>query len=372
LIFSKVRRTLNLVVIFLVNEKLFTFLLILYFALISLTKGYVLLLSEFVDYKSIAVITSFIFLSRALDASGIFPNLATKLMGLARSSLKMLIMLLLLMTAISASLIMNDASLFIYIPLVISISNIYGSPLPILVTLITLAANIGSSLTPFGNPQNIIIWQHYHVSFYKFIINLLPFFTIAFSLVVVYALTLLRGCRHRISSPPPPIKVNKRLLVTSLILLPIDVVLVQTGMQFMALALTTFIMLLLHKDIVVKADYVLIAVFILMFADFGGIAYFLQEMRILPMLTGGAYVLLISALLSQGISNVPATLILMNNVRDWVPLTVGVNLGGVGLAIGSLANLITLRLSRIRWRDYHKFALPYFLALLLIMLVVYR
>ena len=76
-------------------------------------------------------------------------------------------------------------------------------------------------------------------------------------------------------SSSPPIKVGKGLLISSLILLPIDVVLSQTRMQFMALALTASIILLLSKDIVVKADYVLIAVFILMFTDFEGIAYFL-------------------------------------------------------------------------------------------------
>lgn len=358
-------------VFFLVNEKLFTLLLVLYLALVFLTNGLTLHLNEFVDFKSIAVITSFIFLSRALDASGIFPNLAIKLIGLARSSLKLFMLLLLFMTAASAALIMNDASLFIYIPLTASICTLFSLPLSLMATLITLSANIGSSLTPFGNPQNIIIWQHYGIPFHEFIINLLPFFAIAFSILTIYALLLLKSSKQRVLSPPPPLKISKRLLIPSLVLLPINVALAQTGMQYMALALTASVMILLNKNIVVKADYVLIAIFVLMFADFGGIAYFLQEMKVFPTFSGGTSILLFSALLSQGVSNVPATLMLINNVKNWVPLAVGVNLGGVGLVTGSLANLITLRLSRIGWREYHKFALPYFLALLLLMLVVF-
>ena len=57
-------------------------------------------------------------------------------------------------------------------------------------------------------------------------------------------------------------------------------------------------------------------------------------MKVFPTLTGGIYVLLFSASLSQGVSNIPATLMLMNNVRDWVPLAVGVNLDGAGLVNG--------------------------------------
>ena len=367
-----VKEALNRIWVFLINEKIFTFLLILYFIVTLLTKGSTLALNRFVNFKSIAVIASFIFISRALDASGIFPNIAVRLTSLSRSSLRIFTFLLLTIVALSAALIMNDASLFIYVPLIMSACRIYNLPIPVMATLITLAANIGSALTPIGNPQNIIVWQHYGVQFHEFLISLMPFFTAAFLILIPYSLVLVRGQGLRLSGRPPPLKVSKLLLTASLTLLPLDVMLSEMGMQYLSLVLTASVLFAISREVIVGADYVLISIFILMFADFRGLASILQGLSIYPLISGRATIILYSALLSQAISNVPAAILLVNGVRDWMALAVGVNLGGVGFITGSLANLITLRLTHISLKDYHKYALPYFASLLVATLLIYR
>ncbi len=70
---------------------------------------------------------------------------------------------------------MNDTAILVYAPMAASFSRLCGYPLAALVTYVTIAANVGSALTPFGNPQNLIIWAHYDPSMSEFILAMAPF-----------------------------------------------------------------------------------------------------------------------------------------------------------------------------------------------------
>ncbi|RLG83267.1 MAG: hypothetical protein DRO39_08655 [Thermoprotei archaeon] len=102
-------------------------------------------------------------------------------------------------------------------------------------------------------------------------------------------------------------------------------------------------------------DIPLLAVFALMFLDFGELATLLHNL-LNPFLTSPLITMLVAVTLSQAISNVPATIILSSAPRKlWRYIAIGVNLGGTGFILGSLANLILLRLTRVGLRDYHRY-----------------
>jgi len=134
----------------------------------------------------------------------------------------------------------------------------------------------------------------------------------------------------------------------------------QYGLVLLAVAITVVTLMLIRREVVTGADYPLVAVFNLMFTDFRGLAHLVA-----PAYTGVSIYsplagVLIPAVLSRVVSNIPATLLLLGHVSCWTALAVGVNLGGVGTVVGSLANVIALRLTGMTAKEFHKITSPYF------------
>ena len=153
-------------------------------------------------------------------------------------------------------------------------SRILNTDSAVYAALVTIAVNAGSAMTPIGNPQNVIIWQHYRVPFHVFIGSLAPFTLISMLVLLAYSQAI--ASRSRSAGPataPPSVKVNKVLVSASLTLLILDVVLAQYGLALLAAAITAVTLILIRREVVAGADYPLMAVFILMFADFRGLAH---------------------------------------------------------------------------------------------------
>jgi len=359
------RKLASLIKSFIIKEKLLTILIILYLITLVLTSGAVANLPKYVDFRAIALITSLLLISRGIESSGVFTLASIKLLTASRGSLTNLLILTSLITAGTAALVMNDTSLFIYVPLVVTMSRLLGIDKALLATVVTIAANVGSSLTPIGNPQNVIIWQHYGVGFSDFVATLAPFTALGMSLLIAYVAVLSRGLglgRYLVRAPPP-VRVNYSVLTTSSALLVANLVLAHLGMHYFALAVTVAVLLVIRREVVLRADYPLIAMFILMFADFRGLASVINIKY--PLLSTSLGTVVVATLLSQVVSNVPATILLIDSVSKWGALAVGVNLGGTGFILGSLANVITIRLGGVSVREFHKYELPYFTILTL-------
>ena len=247
-------------------------------------------------------------------------------------------------------------------------SRILNTDSAVYAALVTIAVNAGSAMTPIGNPQNVIIWQHYRVPFHVFTGSLAPFTLISMLVLLAYSQAI--ASRSRSAGPataPPSVKVNKVLVSASLTLLILDVVLAQYGLALLAAAITVVTLILIRSEVVTGADYPLMAIFILMFADFRGLAHLAASAFAGVSICGPLAGILVPAVLSQVVSNVPATLLLIGHVSSWSALAVGANLGGVGTVTGSLANVIALRLAGMSAKEFHKITLPYF-ALLTVVL----
>ncbi len=315
------------------------------------------------DWESLSLITSLIIASKALELSGVFVRLSSKLIALSSGSERRLMLILLPVIAFTSALIMNDTAMLVFIPLVALTSELSGIDKAKAVTLSAIAANAGSSLTPIGNPQNVIIWQTYGISFGAFTRAMLPFVTIWLLLLLAFALSV-RDRRLEVGGIPA-VPLRGKAFLSALILTVTDVLLAETGRALWTFPLTFFVVLLFSREALLAFDWVLVLTFALIFVDFGEVSSLIASLG-LSFPGGGVPLMLASSLLSQAISNVPATVLLIGAKPEWLPLAVGVNAGGTGLIIGSLANLIAVRIAGISLRDFHKISVLYFLAALIL------
>lgn len=340
----------------------------LYLVLALADRSFVPRTPSLVDWGSLSLITALILTSKGLELSGVFSRLAPKIVERANGSERRLIFYMLPVIALSSAVIMNDTAMLVFIPLVVATADLAGINVARAVTLSAIAANVGSALTPIGNPQNVIIWRHYGIPFWEFTLRMLPFVLLWMLLLFLFAFSI-RERRIEIKTLPA-VALNTRLLVASSSLLVMNVALAESGLHWLALPLTALVLGLVGREALWGFDWALVLTFALIFADFNELAHLLGALNLRPP-SAGVGLLLVSTLLSQVISNVPATVLLTSGSRpDWLPLAVGVNAGGTGLIIGSIANLIAVRIARISLKDFHRYSIPYFLAALAVSMVL--
>ncbi len=339
------------------RERLLAILIVMFAFLSIIDTNFPARSLGYIDLESISLIISFMLVSKLLSVSGAFSKLSSWILSRGGN---VAIFLLLLMAELGAALLMNDTSLFFMIPLVIIISKISGCELRDLAVLVTIAANIGSALTPFGNPQNIIIWRHYHITILNFMLEMTPFFLISTGILLIFALMENLSLRK---VKIPTVRLDMKLAISALVILSLNLVLAQIGLYWMGLLISLIASSILRREVLLKIDIPLIIIFCLLFMDFGELSYLIGVWRVIPPITGFEIVLT-SSIISQLMSNVPATITLLNHISNWRALAIGVNLGGTGFITGSMANIITLRLTKIDLKKFHEVSIPYFLALL--------
>ena len=275
-------------------------------------------------------------------------------------------LLLVASTALLAMVLTNDVSLFLIVPLTLAIGGICNLPVARMAVLEALAVNAGSTLSPIGNPQNLLLWQHAQLPFLRFALAMLPAAAVMFVLVALLTLAWLPKGRvllesaqvdgHAVSAP---------LATGSIAALVAMVLAMEYGHALIgALALTLAFALLARRSLA-RIDWLLLATFAAIFLGLGHFAELPLVSRGLDRLALDRPLTLYAAgiVASQLISNVPATVLLLDRAHDAIALAVAVNVGGLGLAIGSLANLIALRLAKQPQglRLFHRVSVPFLL-----------
>jgi Na+/H+ antiporter NhaD/arsenite permease-like protein len=280
--------------------------------------------------------------------SGLVQRLAALLAARAHS-LRGLGLLLVAATALASTVLTNDVSLFLLVPLTVAIGGISNLPVLRMVVLEALAVNAGSTLSPIGNPQNLLLWQYGHLPFLGFAAAMLPAAATMFALVAALAWCWLP--RGRIAIEAAALdghRVSPALAALSLLALAGMVLMMEHGHALLGALLLLAPFALLERRTLARLDWLLLATFAAIFLGLGHFAALPAVQHALDGLDFGrpAVVYLAGIAASQLISNVPATVLLVERAPDTVALAVAVNVGGFGVAIGSLANLIALRLAR--------------------------
>ncbi len=351
---------------FLIEEKLFMFLTVLFFVLTVLTgKNMINTITSF-DVKSLVVLVSIMISSRGVVLSGFSDEIARRfLIRKKKINVYLFTSGFLVLSSLAAMLMMNDGSIFILVPMSLIIAKSLGIEPKAFVILTIIASNVGSMLSPVGNPQNIVIWSKYGIPALSFVKDMLPIYLSGLVLLLAYNRCFYKTSEMR-AVISPGIKINWLLGLTSVLLVLTDVLLVEVGYWFITLPLNIIVLFTIEKNVLLNFDYVLIGIFALMFIDFNSLSSILFSYGV--SLKGSLSVYFAGITFSQVISNVPTTLTLSNLTASayWKELSWGVNIGGLGLVHSSFANIIGLRLSGLKIKEYHRIAVPFFIFYVLI------
>ncbi len=333
--------------------------LILFVALLLVFPGALVRSIDNFPLSTLIALIGLIIITTAIEESRYFSSASIKILRRIGDERKLALFFIGLSAGL-ASFLTNDIALFIVIPLTLSVQRRIENDLGKMIVFEAIAVNIGSSLTPIGNPQNLYIWHEYNIPFHIFVANML--IPVLLSLLVLLSFILITIPRRSIEiGDVGEERVNKRLLTLSILLLLPFILLLQFRFEYIAL-LMVMLILIPFPGIVKRVDWLLIIVFALIFTDFGAIPFLLPSFSI----SNGRDVYLLSALISQITSNVPATVMLSHGTEDWRALAWGVNIGGNGLLISSLANIIAMRLSRRKLIGvFHRYSVPFFLITLI-------
>jgi Na+/H+ antiporter NhaD/arsenite permease-like protein len=319
-------------------------------------------LVRLVDWQTVGALAGLLAITQGVEKSGMLQATAQRLLG-RMTDLRSLAFLLTGGAALLSALVTNDVSLFLLVPLTRVLATQAHLPLARLVVLQALAVNAGSALTPIGNPQNLYLWHRTGDSFLGFMGMMAP--TVAIMLFWLFVAVWVLVPRTALALKPSDgtAEVQPRLLALSGGLFVAFVVALERHWLPAGLALVFVAFLLVNPRVLRGVDWALLAIIALMFVD-------LRQLAELPAVAGllqhapiaegwRAYLAAIAA--SQFISNVPATILLDGTVRDLPALAAGVSVGGFGCVLGSLANLIALRLARLPngLREFHLLSIPF-------------
>lgn len=296
---------------------------------------------------TLAGLTGLLIAIQGIRDSGMVQHAAAAVVARAHS-LRSLGLLLIAATAGLSMVLTNDVSLFLIVPLTLAIGAVSNLPVLRMVVLEALAVNAGSTLSPIGNPQNLLLWQHSQLSFLQFALAMLPAASLMLALVAVVAWLWLPG--DPVSLAPASLgkaTSSRRLGICSMAALLGMVLLIEYHHAPVGAVLLLLAFGMLARSSLARIDWALLLTFAAIFLGLGHFA----ELPLVQQLLGHfdfrqpLTLYLGGILASQVISNVPATVLLIERTHDSIALAIAVNVGGFGVAIGSLANLIALRLA---------------------------
>lgn len=300
---------------------------------------------SYINVRVLAILFGLMLIVAALGHIGTFDVLTNKLLSKVKTY-RGISLLMSLLSFFLSMFLTNDVSLVTLVPFAIMVLAPFGENRKLMFTLIimTVAANLGSMLTPIGNPQNLYLYDNYHVALPEFLLLMLPYSALSLALIVTLTFVLIKG-----SDKLPSLNKTegKKLSVVKLIiyfaLFVLNILTVVGYVHFLiSLGVTVVAMLIMDRKSFAKADYNLLATFVFFFILIGNIG---RIDAITGALSGlvSSYPVPAAVLSSQIISNVPAAMLLSAFTDDGKSLIIGTNLGGLGTLIASMASLITYR-----------------------------
>jgi Na+/H+ antiporter NhaD/arsenite permease-like protein len=324
-------------------------------------------LPELVNWHTIAILAGLMVLSRGLEDSGALLQSGYWLLARTHTE-RGLALSLVLFAALLSAIITNDVALFIVVPLTISLAKLADLPIGRLIIFQALAVNAGSAISPIGNPQNLYLWQRSGDSFIAFIWQMLPISAWMLAGLLLMTSMAFSGRRVDIHTLVAATPTRRKLFWVSLLCFPVFLLLLEWGLTGLAVTGVLVLYLLCWRRVLQGVDWLILLIFMLMFVNLGLLAqlpFMAQAANRLLTLPGSE--ITGAMLLSQFISNVPATIFLAEFSQHWYGLAWGANVGGFGLAIGSLANLIALRLGKQSglWLPFHAWSIAMLLISLL-------
>lgn len=321
--------------------------------------------AEYVDPRTIGMLFSLMTIMCGLSRLGVFRIACRHLLSVVRGP-RRLALALTLLAFFSSMLITNDVALVTFVPFALLALRTLDSPRHACFTVVmmTIAANLGSMLTPVGNPQNLYLYSVSHMRIGEFVLLMLPYAAASLALLVgAIALfgkipertqtSATRGAKpddneHADEIPqlasdaddpaPSPLRALPWATLFVLALLSVAHIL-----PYQAIVVATIaVALIADRRALTHVDYALLVTFIAFFVFVGNVGRIEMVSAALAQLID-AHELAVSVIASQVLSNVPAAILLSGFTSNFAALIVGTNLGGLGTLIASMASLISYK-----------------------------
>ena len=306
---------------------------------------------DYIDFRTLALLYCLMLVVAGLRNAGVFERLAHAVCARARSTRSMALLLILL-SFFSSMLITNDVALLTFVPFAVVLLGMTGRRQDLILVVVgqTVAANLGSMLTPVGNPQNLYLYSYYHFRAGEFFGITAPVWGLSLLLTVALGLLLPRAGLNPFLGETP--EMDRKRLWAYLGLFSLCLLTVFRLFPWPAMLLAVIAaVFVLDRKLLKSADYMLLLTFAAFFIFAGNLARLeAVDLLLRRLLAGREY--LTALLTSQVISNVPAALLLSGFTDSGRELLLGVDVGGLGTPIASLASLISLKLYS-RSQDAH-------------------
>lgn len=294
------------------------------------------------DFKTLTCLFCVLAVVCALKNIKFFYILADKIVRVFKNA-KMCVLALVYITFIGSMLIANDMALLTFLPLGYFVLTAASKRKYMAFTFImqNIAANLGGMLTPFGNPQNLYLYSKYNIPNLEFIsIMALPFL---FSIIIITVCCLIFVKSEPLKLKDEAMLLNKKRTALYLTLFALSIVIVFRVIPYwVGLIIIPTVLLVFDRKALKSVDYGLLFTFVFFFIFAGNMAR-IDIVRDLFSSLLNKNTLLVSIASCQFISNVPSAILLSQFTENYKDLLVGVNIGGVGTLISSLASLITFR-----------------------------
>lgn len=307
------------------------------------------LYADYVDFKTICILFSLMAVMEGFKETGIFSKISGALLKKAHGMTAIVLILVYLCFGLSM-FITNDVALITFVPLTITILNMTNETvkrklLVPVITIQTIAANLGSMLLPTGNPQNLYLYGISDMKLLDFILLLLPFSLMAFFIVTFWSIIKCRkvSMSSKVNIPESSKKPDMKYILIYSILFLICVLSVARIFHYLIVTLIVLTaVLIFNRKILKTVDYSLLITFVCFFIFIGNMGRIDAVNSVLRNVTVGNE-FLTAVIASQVVSNVPCAILLSGFTENYRELIFGVNIGGLGTLIASMASLISFK-----------------------------
>lgn len=302
---------------------------------------------DYIDFRVLIILFCLMLVVAGIRETGIFTVICEKLLSKLHS-VKSASLVMVLLSFFMSMLLTNDVTLITLVPFtLLMLEEIRSEKKPtaviILLVLETLAANLGSMLTPMGNPQNLYLYSKYNLTMGEFIGIIFPYSLLSLILLVLSVYIFMPDIKIQKPAEATKLKGKSRSVLFILLFAVNMLTILRILDERVLLVIIAASVFTLEKRLFLKADYSLLLTFVFFFifvGNFGAMPMMSESLR--SIMCGNETV--VSVILSQVISNVPAAILLSGLSNNASALIIGTNIGGLGTLIASMASLITYKL----------------------------
>ena len=299
----------------------------------------------YINFRVLAILFSLMLVVSAFIRIGTFDYITNKLLEKIHSE-KNISLFLVILSFFMSMFLTNDVTLVTLVPFALNVLKAFKDRRRTMYTLIlmTVSANLGSMLTPIGNPQNLYLYTEYHITLLDFIKLMLPYSTVSLVLLVISVIMLNKTDKTLDEAVTEDVAAPKLLpLLVYTVLFVLCLLTVSNILNFIImLGVVASVILVFDRKAFKGIDYGLLFTFVFFFVLIGNLGRIDIIHDVLSRIIE-KNVTLTAIFASQLISNVPAAMLLSAFTKKGPSLLIGTNLGGLGTLIASMASLITYK-----------------------------